>query len=55
MLAIPIAVATAKTVAAVGASYLQSLLGYNARRVLLQVIEQFTGRMSADGLSPVDF
>ena len=39
----------------VDASYLQTLLGYNARRVSLQVIELFNERMAAYGLSPVDF
>ena len=45
----------AKTVATVNASYLQTLLGYNARRVSLQVIELFNDRMAAYDLSPVDF
>ena len=39
----------------VDASYLQTLLGYNARRVSLQVIELFNQRMAAYDLSPVDF
>ena len=47
--------AAAQTVAAVDASYLQTLLGYNARRVSLQVIEHFTEGMVAYGLTPVDF
>lgn len=47
--------AAAQTVAAVDASYLQTLLGYNARRVSLQVIEHFTEGMVAFGLTPVDF
>ena len=47
--------ASAKTVAIVDASYLQTLLGYNARRVSLQVIELFNERMAAYDLSPVDF
>ena len=44
-----------KTVAMVDASYLQTLLGYNARSVSLQVIELFNERMAAYDLSPVDF
>jgi DNA-binding MarR family transcriptional regulator len=39
----------------VDTSYLETLLGYNARRVSLTVIEQFTKRMAQYGLSPVDF
>ena len=49
------AVARPKTAAKVDASYLQTLLGYNARRVSLQVIELFNNRIAAYGLSPVDF
>ena len=41
--------------ALVDANYLQTLLGYNARRVSLQVIEQFTEGMVAYGVTPVDF
>lgn len=48
-------VASPRTVATVNASYLQTLLGYNARRVSLQVIELFNERMAAYDLSPVDF
>ena len=44
-----------KAVTAVDASYLQTLMGYNARRVSLQVIELFNERMAVYGLSPVDF
>ena len=36
-------------------TYLETLLGYNARRVSLKVIELFTQRMADYGLSPVDF
>ena len=32
-----------------------NLLGYNTRRVSLQVIELFNDRMAAYSLSPVDF
>ena len=39
----------------VDTSYLETLLGYNARRVSLKVIELFTERMADYGLSPVDF
>ena len=49
------AVAAPQTVGSVDAGYLQTLLGYNARRVSLLAIELFTGRMAAYGLSPVDF
>lgn len=36
-------------------SYLESLLGYNARRAALTIIEIFLQRMSIYGLRPVDF
>jgi len=49
------ALAAAKTVAAVGATYLQSLLDYNARRVSLQVIELFTKRMAATACRRLTF
>jgi len=39
----------------VDASYLESLLGYNARRAALSVIEVFMVRMAPYGLRPVDF
>jgi DNA-binding MarR family transcriptional regulator len=39
----------------VDTSYLQSLLGYNARRAALTIIEAFLGRMAEFGLRPVDF
>ena len=35
--------------------YLQSLLGYNARRAALAIIEVFLQRMAPYGLRPVDF
>ncbi len=35
--------------------YLQSLLGYNARRAALTIIESFLERMTEFGLRPVDF
>ena len=40
---------------AVDTSFLESLLGYNARRAALAVIEIFLERMSVYGLRPVDF
>ena len=43
------------SVGRVNTTYLETLLGYNARRVSLKVIEQFGIRMAAYGLSPVDF
>ena len=55
MPAAPKPAAAPQTVAAVDASYLQTLLGYNARRVSLKVIEHFTEGMVAYGLTPVDF
>jgi DNA-binding MarR family transcriptional regulator len=42
-------------VQAVDASFLESLLGYNARRAALAVIDVFLQRMAAYGLRPVDF
>ncbi len=45
----------ALAVAAIDNSYLQTLLGYNARRVSLLVIELFNERMAVYDLSPVDF
>ena len=47
--------ARSKTAAKVDASYLQTLLGYNARRVSLQVIELFNNRMAGYDLSRFDF
>ena len=43
------------TVENMDTTYLETLLGYNARRVSLKVIELFTQRMAVYGLSPVDF
>ncbi len=43
------------TVDAVDTSFLESLLGYNARRASLAVIEVFLERMAPYGLKPVDF
>jgi DNA-binding MarR family transcriptional regulator len=39
----------------VDTSFLESLLGYNARRASLAVIEVFLQRMAPYGLRPVDF
>ena len=39
----------------VDTSYLQTLLGYNARRAALTIIEAFLERMADFGLRPVDF
>lgn len=41
--------------AAIDASFLESLLGYNARRAALAVIEVFLQRMAPYELRPVDF
>ena len=43
------------TVDQVDTSFLESLLGYNARRASLAVIEVFLERMAPYGLKPVDF
>jgi DNA-binding MarR family transcriptional regulator len=39
----------------VDTSYLEDLIGYNARRAALAVIEVFLERMAVYGLRPVDF
>ena len=39
----------------VDTAYLQTLLGYNARRAALAVISEFLPRMAPYGLRPVDF
>jgi DNA-binding MarR family transcriptional regulator len=39
----------------VDTSYLEGLVGYNARRAALAVIEVFMDRMAVFGLRPVDF
>lgn len=51
----PPAVSTTATVEQVDTSYLEGLLGYNARRAALAVIEVFMVRMAPYGLRPVDF
>jgi DNA-binding MarR family transcriptional regulator len=45
----------APSVEQVDTSFLESLLGYNARRASLAVIEVFLERMAPYGLRPVDF
>ena len=47
--------ATRQAVEATDTSYLQTLQGYNARRVSLQVTELFNQRMADYDLRPVDF
>ena len=44
-----------RPVEAIDTSYLESLIGYNARRAALAVIEVFMDRMSVYDLRPVDF
>jgi len=39
----------------VDTTYLETLLGYNARRTALSIIEVFMREMAVHGLSPVDF
>lgn len=41
--------------AAVDTTFLESLLGYNARRAALKIIEVFLERRAVYGLRPVDF
>jgi DNA-binding MarR family transcriptional regulator len=43
------------TTETVDTGYLQSLMGYNARRAALSIIELFLERMAPYGLKPVDF
>lgn len=45
----------APSVEAVDTAYLESLMGYNARRAALTVIELFLQRMAVYELRPVDF
>jgi DNA-binding MarR family transcriptional regulator len=51
----PRGAAAAPAVDKVDTSYLESLLGYNARRAALAVIEVFLERMAVYDLRPVDF
>jgi DNA-binding MarR family transcriptional regulator len=46
---------TLAAVEKVDTAYLQSLMGYNARRAALSIIELFLERLSPYGLKPVDF
>ncbi len=45
----------AASVEQVDTRYLQSLMGYNARRAALSIIELFLDRLAPYGLKPVDF
>lgn len=47
--------AAVPSVEKVDTSYLEGLIGYNARRAALSVIEVFLDRMAVYGLRPVDF
>lgn len=47
--------ATAAVAAEIDTSYLETLLGYNARRAALAVIAVFLRRMEPYGMRPVDF
>jgi DNA-binding MarR family transcriptional regulator len=49
------ALRAAATDSPIDTSYLESLLGYNARRAALSVIELFLKRMAPFGLKPVEF
>ena len=51
----PLGAAAAPTVEVVDTSYLEGLIGYNARRAALAVIEVFLQRMAVYDLRPVDF
>ena len=51
----PVATAAAAVVNDVDASYLESLMGYNARRAALTIIAEFLTQMAPYGLRPVDF
>jgi DNA-binding MarR family transcriptional regulator len=46
---------TPAAVEKVDTAYLQSLMGYNARRAALSIIELFLERLAPYGLKPVDF
>ena len=47
--------ASCPAVQEVDASYLESLMGYNARRAALTIIGEFLKQMAPYGLRPVDF
>jgi len=46
---------TATAIDKVDTRFLESLIGYNARRAALAIIEEFLERMAVFGLKPVDF
>ena len=46
---------TATAIDKVDTRFLESLIGYNARRAALAIIEEFLERMAVYGLKPVDF
>jgi DNA-binding MarR family transcriptional regulator len=46
---------TTHAVDTVDTAYLQTLMGYNARRAALSIIELFLERLAPYGLKPVDF
>lgn len=54
-MATPESAPTAVAVDTVDTRYLQSLLGYNARRAALSIIGVFLERLAVFGLKPVDF
>ncbi len=47
--------ATGSAIDQVDTAYLQTLMGYNARRAALSIIELFLKRLAPYGLKPVDF
>lgn len=47
--------ASTAAVDSIDTTYLQSLMGYNARRAALSIIELFLQRLAPYGLKPVDF
>ena len=51
----PVGSSTAPAAETVDTSYLDGLIGYNARRATLSVIEVFLQRMAVYDLRPVDF
>ena len=46
---------TSTAIETVDTRFLESLIGYNARRAALAIIEEFLERMAVYGLKPVDF
>ena len=51
----PVAGGSVAAVDKVDTTYLQTLMGYNARRAALSIIELFLERLAPYGLKPVDF